>query len=55
MEHISSSRFADNCVIVPCVIMSDLVLAAIPSVGIPTDPEISWTVLCEQAYVKDTL
>lgn len=49
MKHISSSRFAGDC-----VIMSDLVLAAILSVGIPTDPEISWTVLCEQAD-KDTL
>lgn len=37
-----------------CVIMSDLVLAAVPSAGIPTDPEVYWTVLCEQA-AKDTI
>lgn len=54
MEHINSSRFAGDCVIMSCVILSDLVLAAVPSVGIPTDPEISWPALCEQA-VKGTL
>lgn len=54
MEHINSSSFADDYVIMLCVIMSDLVLAAVTSTEIPTDPEISGTVLCEQA-VKDTL
>lgn len=56
MKCISSSRLADDCVVMSCVILlheSDLVLAVL-SVRISTDPDISWTVLCEQP-VKDML
>lgn len=57
MKHISSSRIADDCVIMSCVIISsesDLVLAVL-SVGIPTDPDISWTVSGVSRLLKTCL